>query len=63
MNVSKSEKIQTKAKVVFLIDGKEIECKGEGNGPVNALDNAIRSNFKKVKNIIIFSDLKFLIIK
>ena len=47
VNVSKSDKIKTKAKVV-LIDGKEIECHGEGNGPVNALDNAIRSNFKKV---------------
>ena len=48
VNVSKLEKIETKASVVFLIDGKEIECYGVGNGPVNALDNAIRSNFKKV---------------
>ena len=53
VNVSKSESIKTKASVV-LIDGKEIECHGEGNGPVNALDNAIRSNFKKLLNIIIF---------
>ena len=61
VNVSKSENIQTKAKVVFLIDGKEIECHGEGNGPVNALDNAIRSNFKKVtKYYNFFSDLKLL---
>ena len=36
------------ASVVFLIDNKEIECHGVGNGPVNALDNAIRSNFSKV---------------
>ena len=42
-------KISTKANVVFLIDGKKIKCAGEGNGPVNALDNAIRSNFKKVE--------------
>ena len=42
-------------------DGKEIECHGEGNGPVNALDNAIRSNFKKVtKYYNFFSDLKLL---
>ena len=61
VNVSKFDKIQTKASVVFLIDGKEIECHGEGNGPVNALDNAIRSNFKKVtKYYNFFSDLKLL---
>ena len=61
VNVSKSEKIQTKAKVTFVIDNKEIECHGEGNGPVNALDNAIRSNFKKVtKYYNFFSDLKLL---
>ncbi len=61
VNVSKSEKISTKANVVFLIDGKQIECNGEGNGPVNALDNAIRSNFKKVEKYYnFFSDLKLL---
>ena len=46
VKVSKSNVIETKASVVFLIDGKEIECHGEGNGPVNALYNAIRSYFK-----------------
>ncbi len=61
VNVSKEKEIITKAKVVFLIDGKEIECHGEGNGPVNALDNAIRSNFKKVtKYYNFFADLKLL---
>ena len=61
VNVSKSEKILTKANVVFLIDGKKIECSGEGNGPVNALDNAIRSNFNKVEKYYnYFSDLKLL---
>ena len=61
VNVSKFDKIKTKASVVFLIDGKEIKCHGEGNGPVNALDNAIRSNFKKVtKYYNFFSDLKLL---
>ena len=61
VNVSKSDKISTKANVVFLIDGKKIECNGEGNGPVNALDNAIRSNFNKVEKYYnFFSDLKLL---
>ena len=61
VNISKSGKILTKANVVFLIDGKKIECDGEGNGPVNALDNAIRSNFKKVEKYYnYFSDLKLL---
>ena len=61
VSVSKSKKILTKANVVFIIDGKEISCDGEGNGPVNALDNAIRSNFKKVEKYYkYFSDLKLL---
>ena len=64
VNVSKADTIKTKASVIFLIDGKEIECHGEGNGPVNALDNAIRSNFKKVtKYYNFFSDLNYLITK
>ncbi len=61
VNVSKSEKILTKANVVFLIDGVEISCDGVGNGPVNALDNAIRSNFNKVEKYHnFFVDLKLL---
>ena len=61
VNVSKSDKILTNANVIFLIDGKKIECNGEGNGPVNALDNAIRSNFQKVEKYYnYFSDLKLL---
>ena len=31
-----------------MVDSKEIVCEGSGNGPVNALDNAIRSNVDKV---------------
>ena len=31
------------------INGKEIKCQGKGNGPVNALDNAIRSNLLKTE--------------
>ncbi len=61
VTVSKSKNINTKANVTFLIDNKKIECSGEGNGPVNALDNAIRSNFKKVEKYYnYFVDLKLL---
>ncbi len=61
VNVTKSEKILTKANVVFLIDGQEISCDGQGNGPVNALDNAIRSNYKKIEKYYkFFADLKLL---
>ena len=61
LTLLKADSIKTKANVIFLIDGKEIKCHGEGNGPVNALDNAIRSNFKKVtKYYNFFSDLKLL---
>ena len=49
------------AKAELEVDGETIICEGEGNGPVNALDNAIRSNFKKVKKYYnFFSDLKLL---
>ena len=59
VNVSKSKNISTKANVVFL-QMEKIECNGEGNGPVNALDNAIRSNFKKVEKYYnYFSDLNY----
>ena len=42
------DKINSFAKAHILVDGKEIICEGSGNGPVNALDNAIRSNVDKV---------------
>ena len=42
------DKINSFAKAHILVDGKEIICEGAGNGPVNALDNAIRSNVDKV---------------
>ena len=61
VTVSKSKNINTKADVTFLIDNNKIKCEGEGNGPVNALDNAIRSNFNKVEKYYnYFSDLKLL---
>ena len=53
--------IVSSAKAELEVDGETIVCEGEGNGPVNALDNAIRSNFKKVtKYYNYFSDLKLL---
>ena len=61
VSVNKLDEITTKANVIFQIDGQDIECIGQGNGPVNALDNAIRSNFKKVEKYYnFFSDLKLL---
>ncbi len=36
------------AKAQLEVDGKKIICEGEGNGPVNALDNAIRKNVNKL---------------
>ncbi|OUX54575.1 MAG: citramalate synthase [Pelagibacteraceae bacterium TMED287] len=61
VNVQKSNELKTTAEVTFLIDGKLIKCTGSGNGPVNALDNAIRSNFKRVEKYYkYFSDLKLL---
>ena len=42
------QKIISFAKAHIMVDGKEIVCEGSGNGPVNALDNAIRSNVDKV---------------
>jgi 2-isopropylmalate synthase len=42
------DRINSYAKAHILVDGKEIVCEGSGNGPVNALDNAIRSNVDKV---------------
>ena len=41
-------KINSLAKAHILVDGQEIVCEGTGNGPVNALDNAIRSNVGNV---------------
>ena len=61
VTVEKTDNLKTNAEVVFLIDGKTIKCNGTGNGPVNALDNAIRENFSKVEKYYnFFSDLKLL---
>jgi 2-isopropylmalate synthase len=42
------DKIISFARAHILVDGQEIVCEGSGNGPVNALDNAIRSNVDNV---------------
>jgi len=42
------DKINSFAKAHIFVDGQEIVCEGSGNGPVNALDNAIRKNVDKV---------------
>ena len=36
------------AKANLVVDGEKIICTGEGNGPVNALDNAIRQNVDRL---------------
>ncbi len=40
--------IVSSAKAELEVDGETIVCEGEGNGPVNALDNAIRNNIEKI---------------
>ncbi|MBC8300799.1 MAG: citramalate synthase [Pelagibacterales bacterium] len=44
-----SGEIISLAKAELEVDGQKILCEGEGNGPVNALDNAIRNNVDKLK--------------
>jgi 2-isopropylmalate synthase len=41
-------KIISSAKAQLEVDGAKIICEGEGNGPVNALDNAIRQNVDRL---------------
>jgi len=40
--------IVSHAKAQLEVDGQKILCEGQGNGPVNALDNAIRKNVNKL---------------
>jgi len=40
--------IVSTAKAHLEVDGEKIICEGEGNGPVNALDNAIRNNVDRL---------------
>ncbi len=43
-----SGKIISCAKAQLEVDGEKIICEGKGNGPVNALDNAIRENVDRL---------------
>ena len=45
---NKSGKLISSAKAQLEVDGEKIICEGEGNGPVNALDNAIRQNVDRL---------------
>ena len=40
--------ITSHARAQLEVDGEKILCEGQGNGPVNALDNAIRTNVNKL---------------
>ena len=58
---NKDNNINSIAKATLIVDDKEIECEGNGNGPVNALDQAIRSNLDRTgKYSEILKDLKLL---
>jgi 2-isopropylmalate synthase len=51
VKVSKSsdnDPVNSYATVVLQVDKKDIICEGSGNGPVNAIDNAIRSNVNNI---------------
>ena len=43
-----AREIISSAKAQLEVDGKKIVCEGQGNGPVNALDNAIRQNVDRL---------------
>jgi len=41
--------------VVFAIDGKEQDCSGQGDGPVDAMVNAIESAAQTGAELVLFS--------
>lgn len=43
------------ARVVFSVDGREVSCEGQGNGPVDAIVNAIESNAQSGAELLLFS--------
>jgi len=47
-NEGTSTDLNSKAKATLIVDGEEIVCEGIGNGPVNALDQAIRNNLENI---------------
>ena len=48
VNKDNTGEIISHAKAQLEVDGQKILCEGKGNGPVNALDNAIRKNVNKL---------------
>ncbi len=43
------------ARIVFSIDGKESNCEAEGNGPVDAIVNAIEAKVQSGAELLLFS--------
>ncbi|MDY7547585.1 2-isopropylmalate synthase [Glaciimonas sp. CA11.2] len=43
------------AKVTFSIDGQEVTCEGQGNGPVDAIVNAIETKVASAAELLLFS--------
>ncbi|MEN9736691.1 MAG: hypothetical protein RL129_1402 [Actinomycetota bacterium] len=43
-----ADKVSSKAKVTITARGEQIVATGEGNGPVNAIDTALRSGLEKI---------------
>lgn len=42
------QSIITKAEIAIMAKGEKISCAGQGNGPVNAFDNALRSGLQRL---------------
>lgn len=42
------QSIITKAEITIMAMGERISCAGQGNGPVNAFDNALRSGLRRL---------------
>jgi len=45
---NQNKHVTSRANVVLLAQGKEITSEGAGNGPVNAIDNALRNGLEKI---------------
>jgi 2-isopropylmalate synthase len=45
---SPDQSIVTKAEITLTAQGEKISCRGEGNGPVNAFDKALRSGLLRL---------------
>src|SRR5450830_135186 len=44
-----------RASIVFTVEGKEVSCEGTGNGPVDAIVNAIESKVASGAELLLFS--------